>query len=78
MILVRDELRGTHVHSRVFMGSDQEHLALTGTLIMRREEWYSFWAILNAGVAHLGYNRDSVRFPSAGPILEAARGGDTE
>ncbi len=70
MILIKEELKGEYIHSRVFMGSDKDHLSLTGTLIMRRREWFSFWAIFNAGVQHLGYNDDSVQFPDAKPILE--------
>lgn len=71
MIVVRDKLRGGHVHSHIWMGPDKDHLALTGTLVMRRDEWYSFWAILNAGVEHLGYKDDAVQFLDAKPIFEA-------
>ena len=50
VIKFRDERKGEHVHSRIFMGPDEDHLALTGRLIMRIGEWQLFGAALILGV----------------------------
>lgn len=33
------ETKGSHVHVRVFVGKDKDHLALAGTLVLRPEEF---------------------------------------
>lgn len=38
----RFKLLGGHVHARVFVGPDGDHLALVGNLVMREEEWALF------------------------------------
>jgi len=37
-IKVRKEILGSHVHLAVFVGPDEDHLALAGRLVMRIEE----------------------------------------
>lgn len=39
---LRTELLGAHVHIDVFVGPDADHLAKTGTLVMRPDEAKSF------------------------------------
>jgi hypothetical protein len=41
MILMRIyyRVKGDHVHLRVFVGADEQHLALSGTLVMRAGEF---------------------------------------
>lgn len=38
-------LAGEHVHARLYIGPDEEHLAHSGVLIMRKDEWLSFLAL---------------------------------
>jgi hypothetical protein len=49
IIKLRDERRGPHIHTRVFIGEDEDHLKLTGTLIMDVGEWQLFGAALLMG-----------------------------
>ncbi len=49
IIRMRDERRGDHIHTRVFMGKDEDHLKLTGTLVMDVGEWQLFGAALLIG-----------------------------
>lgn len=49
IIKFRDERRGNHVHSRVFIGPDEDHLALAGTLVFNIGEWQMFGACLLSG-----------------------------
>ena len=46
---LRSERKGSHVHQRVFVGPDSEHLALAGTLVMNIGEWQLFGAALLLG-----------------------------
>ena len=39
---LRNEKLGGHVHIDVFVGSDEDHLALAGTLVMRPGEAAAF------------------------------------
>jgi hypothetical protein len=41
---LRNEKRGGHVHIDVFVGPDEDHLALAGTLVMRAGEAAAFEA----------------------------------
>lgn len=45
---LKSEKKGTHVHVRVFMGVDSDHLQLTGTLFMDVGQWKLFRAALGA------------------------------
>lgn len=49
IIKLRSELRGNHVHERVFVGPDADHLALAGKLVFHVGEWQSFGAVLLLG-----------------------------
>ncbi len=42
MIKLKIKIEGSHIKARVFMGTDRHHLALTGILTMRLEEWNEF------------------------------------
>ena len=49
IIRLRDERKGPYIHSRVFMGEDEDHLKLTGKLVMDIGEWQLFGAALLMG-----------------------------
>ena len=49
VIRLRDQLLGRHCHTRVFIGKDQDHLELTGTLCMEIDQWQLFGAMLLLG-----------------------------
>lgn len=53
VIKLRSEKKGEHVYESVFIGPDEDYLALAGTLTMRVEEWWRFGRVLGAG-AKLG------------------------
>jgi hypothetical protein len=42
---------GKHCHTDVFIGEDEDHLQLSGHLVMGKDEWLLFGAVLLAGVA---------------------------
>ena len=46
-IRLRSKRKGDHVHTRVFMGEDLDHLALCGTLVLYVGEWQIFGAALS-------------------------------
>ena len=48
-IKLRAELLGAHVHVRAFQGLDEDHLALTGTLVKRVGEWQIFACVMRMG-----------------------------
>jgi len=49
IIKLRDERQGNHIHTRVFMGEDEDHFKLTGRLVMDVGEWQLFGAALLLG-----------------------------
>ncbi len=49
VINVRGQILGNHVHARVFMGPDGDHLALSGQLVFTIGEWQLFGAALLLG-----------------------------
>ena len=51
IIKLRSERRGAHVHERVFVGPDSDHLALAGVLIFNVGEWQAFGAALGLGAS---------------------------
>ena len=53
IIKIYSELEGEHVHDRVFVGPDEDHLALAGTLAFRMGEWQSFGAALLLGAERM-------------------------
>jgi hypothetical protein len=53
IVKLRDELKGKHVHSRIFMGVDEDHLQLCGTLVMDIGAWQIFGAALLLGADHM-------------------------
>lgn len=52
-IRLRDKRGGDHVHTRVFVGPDKDHLALAGELTFNVGEWQLFGAALFQGVARM-------------------------
>lgn len=46
---MKTERKGEHVHARIFVGPDLDHLALSGTLVFRLDEWLQFGAALCTG-----------------------------
>lgn len=75
IIKFRDERRGEHVHSRVFMGPDEDHLALTGTLIMRIGEWQTLGAALLIGTETINNLRPETLTVLMPDQLEVVEGG---
>ncbi len=53
IIKMRSMRLGEHVHEQVFVGPDEEHLALAGTLILRMGEWQSLGAALLLGAERM-------------------------
>ena len=53
IIKLRSERRGAHVHERVFVGPDTDHLALAGVLIFDVGEWQAFGAALGLGALQM-------------------------
>jgi len=53
IIKLRSERRGAHVHERVFVGPDSDHLALAGVLIFNVGEWQAFGAALGLGASQM-------------------------
>lgn len=47
------EVKGAHVHTRVFAGADLDHLALSGELVFDEEEFFHFQRALFAGGARV-------------------------
>lgn len=49
-VVVRTRWRyaGRHVHARVFVGPDYDHLALAGTLVFGQDEWPTIEPVLEA------------------------------
>lgn len=60
MMKLKDTLRGGHVHVDVFVGPDADHLAHTGTLVLRLGEWravelaFAMAAACSTGLAEKG------------------------
>ena len=53
IVKLRSERRGAHVHERVFVGPDTDHLALAGVLIFDVGEWQAFGAALGLGASQM-------------------------
>ena len=49
---LRGERKGEHIHARLFMGPDRDHLAKNGDLVLTVEEWQIFVAALLLGEGH--------------------------
>jgi hypothetical protein len=47
------ERHGEHVHDRVFIGPDVDHLALAGRLVFDVGQWQEFGAALLLGSRHM-------------------------
>jgi len=69
VIRLRDELLGRHTHTRVFIGKDEEHLQLTGTLVMDIPEWQLFGATLLLG-AKATNGRVELQLPDSDAMSE--------
>ena len=68
IIKFSDERKGRHIHSRIFMGQDEDHLALTGTLVMDMGEWQVFGAALLIGARGMHGNL-TVEMPDSRDIV---------
>ena len=53
VIKLRAKRYGKRIEERIFMGSDENHLALTGTLMLRVGEWQVFGAALLLGASQM-------------------------
>ena len=51
IIRLRDERLGEHIHTRVLIGEDEDHLARSGRLVFRIGEWQLFGAALLLGAS---------------------------
>ena len=56
------ERRGDHIHMRVFLGADEEHLQLTGTLVMDVGQWQLFVAALIHGIEEMRKGHMPIRY----------------
>lgn len=70
LVRVRDERRGHHVHTRVFVGHDADHLALSGTLVMDIGQWQAFGCALLIGADRLGPHHLRVECPDSLAVVE--------
>ncbi len=56
LLRLKAERLGDHIHGRVFVGADCDHLALAGKLTFRIGEWQLFGAALLLGAKQMqGY-----------------------
>jgi hypothetical protein len=53
VIKLRSERKGGHVHERVFVGPDEGHLALAGTLVLDVGQWQELGAALLLGAGRM-------------------------
>jgi hypothetical protein len=53
VIKIKSERGGDHVHQKVFMGPDKDHLACCGDLCMRIGEWQVFGAAVLLGAERM-------------------------
>ena len=71
MILrVREEHVGKHIRCRLFMGPDEDHLALLGILHMDVQEWYPLHTALMVGSKSVP--SFEVQFPDEETVVQAA------
>jgi len=47
MIVIYHELKGSHVHARVFSGEEEGGRVLNGELIFSQSEWEDFQSVLH-------------------------------
>lgn len=50
VLKIRHTLHGSHVHAEFFVGPDEAHLAATGSLILRPDEFAALAQTLRFGV----------------------------
>lgn len=55
---LRSETLGGHVHIDLFVGKDLDHLAKSGTLVLRLEEAKDFAALFPRSVVQVEVSRD--------------------
>lgn len=53
VIKIKSERKGEQVYDRIFVGPDEEHLALTGILVLYIGEWQEFGAALLLGAKQM-------------------------
>lgn len=75
-IRLRDDLAGSHVHTRVFVGPDADHLALAGTTVLRVGEWQALWCALSLGVDLMGAEHITFDHPDADTIVKEINDAD--
>lgn len=73
IIRLRDVRKGDHIHTRVFIGEDVDHLALAGRLVFKVGEWQMFGAALLLG-AQQTKGRLVVQHPDDLKIVEGKGG----
>jgi hypothetical protein len=56
IVKLKSERRGIHVHECVFVGPDEEHLALAGVLVFDIGQWQEFGAALLLGASKMHGN----------------------
>jgi hypothetical protein len=78
IIKFRDRRKGEHVHSHIWMGPDEDHLALTGTLIMTTGEWQIFGVALILGAKTMNDHRPNTLKVLSPDQLEVVEGGQDE
>ena len=71
IIKLHSERRGEHVHERVFVGWDAEHLALAGTLVLDVGQWQEFGAALMLGAQRM-HGRLRVLSPDDMAVVRSA------
>ena len=52
-IKLKSEQKGDHIHERVYVGTDRDHLALAGELVFRVGEWQLFGCALLLGAGQM-------------------------
>ena len=53
VIKLKSERKGVHVHEYVFIGPDEDHLALAGRLVFDIGQWQEFGAALLLGASKM-------------------------
>lgn len=64
LIRLRSERGGGHVHTRMFVGVDADHLQLTGTFCMDAGQWGLFNNILEVGADEVRGMHGNIVFES--------------
>ncbi len=68
---IRSDIRGGHVKAQVYVGPDEDHLALSGRLILRLQEYQIFLAVMKFGTVESGdtFINDFTNSPTIGDVM---------